>query len=215
MSDRLYTSQQADEYINNLQIETKLDKCIIARIAFVYSLVKNGTDVSVMKDFSGVEIRQSSFMGNESYFIKTLVFFVYKRSDMSEDELYSNKSIIKNHIEDGIRLLWDIFTKNNQNISAWYNDILKDINFKNIAKLSSDLDICIGKDLMNNENILMELNNTKIHPNSHLAIMGKPGVGKTQFLLKILTDIRQQSNFQTCQRHFKLVQFRHNKMVQF
>jgi DNA sulfur modification protein DndE len=27
--------------------------------------------------------------------------------------------------------------------------------------------------------------------------MGKPGVGKTQFLLKILTDIRIQSNFQT------------------
>src|ERR1035441_226761 len=43
----------------------------------------------------------------------------------------------------------------------------------------------------------MELNNTAKHANSHLAIMGKPGVGKTQFLLKILTDIRIQSNYQT------------------
>ena len=43
----------------------------------------------------------------------------------------------------------------------------------------------------------MELNNTDKHANSHLAIMGKPGVGKTQFLLKILTDIRIQSNYQT------------------
>jgi len=30
-----------------------------------------------------------------------------------------------------------------------------------------------------------------------LALMGKPGVGKTQFLLKMLTDIRIQSNYQT------------------
>lgn len=36
-----------------------------------------------------------------------------------------------------------------------------------------------------------------VHANSHLAIMGKPGVGKTQFLLKILSDIRVQSDFQT------------------
>jgi len=45
--------------------------------------------------------------------------------------------------------------------------------------------------------LIMELNNTARHANSHLAIMGKPGVGKTQFLLKILTDIRIQSNYQT------------------
>src|SRR5947207_15964595 len=45
--------------------------------------------------------------------------------------------------------------------------------------------------------LLMQLDNTAKHANSHLAIMGKPGVGKTQFLLKILTDIRIQSNYQT------------------
>src|SRR5690606_2056457 len=43
----------------------------------------------------------------------------------------------------------------------------------------------------------IELNNTSKHANSHLAIMGKPGVGKTQLLLKMLADIRIQSNFQT------------------
>jgi len=43
----------------------------------------------------------------------------------------------------------------------------------------------------------MHLNDTTKHANSHLAIMGKPGVGKTQFLLKLLADIRVQSNFET------------------
>lgn len=64
-------------------------------------------------------------------------------------------------------------------------------------QLGSGLDIFIGRTLLQRAELVMELNNTAKHANSHLAIMGKPGVGKTQFLLKILTDIRVQSNFQT------------------
>jgi hypothetical protein len=64
-------------------------------------------------------------------------------------------------------------------------------------QLGSGLDIFIGRTLLQRAELVMELNNTTRHANSHLAIMGKPGVGKTQFLLKILTDIRIQSNFQT------------------
>lgn len=63
--------------------------------------------------------------------------------------------------------------------------------------LGHGLDIFIGRTLLQQSNLIMEINNTTKHANSHLAIMGKPGVGKTQFLLKILTDIRTQSNFQT------------------
>ena len=50
---------------------------------------------------------------------------------------------------------------------------------------------------MQRNELIMELNNTEKHANSHLAIMGKPGTGKTQFVLKILTDIRSHSNYQT------------------
>ena len=64
-------------------------------------------------------------------------------------------------------------------------------------QLGSGLDIFIGRTLLQRNELVMELNNTAKHANSHLAIMGKPGVGKTQFLLKILTDIRIQSNYQT------------------
>lgn len=64
-------------------------------------------------------------------------------------------------------------------------------------KLTKDLDIFIGRNILSNDSLTMELNNTQKHANSHLAIMGKPGVGKTQFLLKILTDIRVQSSYQT------------------
>ena len=55
------------------------------------------------------------------------------------------------------------------------------------------LDIFIGRTMLQRSELIMEINNTVIHANSHLAIMGKPGTGKTQFILKILADIRQQS----------------------
>lgn len=59
------------------------------------------------------------------------------------------------------------------------------------------MDIFIGKTILDKKDQFLELNNTAKHANSHLTIMGKPGVGKTQFLLKILADIRTQSNYQT------------------
>ena len=62
---------------------------------------------------------------------------------------------------------------------------------------TKDLDIFIGRNVINNDELIMGLNNTNIHANSHLAIMGIPGVGKTQFLLKLLADIRRQSDYQT------------------
>jgi len=66
-----------------------------------------------------------------------------------------------------------------------------------MSQLGAGLDIFIGRTLLQGQELILELNNTAKHANSHLAVMGKPGVGKTQFLLKILTDIRVQSSFQT------------------
>jgi type IV secretory pathway VirB4 component len=59
------------------------------------------------------------------------------------------------------------------------------------------LNVFLGRTLLKDTEVVAEINNSAKHANSHLAIMGKPGVGKTQFLLKILADIRTQSNYQT------------------
>jgi len=40
MADRLYTSQRTDEIISAFRASTKLDKAILARMAFSYSLVQ-------------------------------------------------------------------------------------------------------------------------------------------------------------------------------
>lgn len=198
MADRLYTSQLAEEIINGLRAETKLDKSIIARMAFSLSLVKEGKSVKSSSNFSGNEMRRHSFLGNDEILVKALLSHTYEQSDFDDNEFFSNKSIIKNHIDSGTQLLWELFEKSGRDVNNWYKAILDKVELKGAKDIfTKDLDVYIGRKVVNNEELIMELNDTTKHANSHLAIMGKPGVGKTQFLIKVLSDIRVQSNYQT------------------
>lgn len=198
MADRLYTSQKTDEIISAFRATTKLDKAILARMAFSYSLVHSGKEVKNSSNFSGGEMKKTSFMGNDELIVKTLVQQVYQADDIEENQLYSNKSIVKDHVDNGANLLWELFQKNGEDINKWYTEIIGTIQLTGAKKLKTkDLDIFIGRDILKNNDLIMALNDTALHANSHLAIMGKPGVGKTQFLLKILADIRKQSDYQT------------------
>ena len=198
MADRLYTSQQADECINGLRMESQLEKSILTRIAFSLSLVRHGGSVPVSNNFSGGELKRPTFFREEEVLIRTLISQVYQRSDFSDDEFYSNKSIIKNHIDAGAVLLWDLYETSGRDIHKWYHELLSRIDLPSMNDpMGKNLDIYIGREILTRNERFMEINDTAKHANSHLAIMGKPGVGKTQFLLKILADIRVQSQFQT------------------
>lgn len=198
MADRLYTSQRTDEIISSFRAFTKLDKAILARMAFSYSLVHNGKSVAKSSNFSGGEMKRPTFIGTDEILVKTMISQVYQIDIIEENDFYSNKSIIKDHIDDGALLLWEVFQKNGEDINRWYTEILNTIQLSSAKDLKTkDLDIFIGRSVLQNNDLIMSLNDTSKHANSHLAIMGKPGVGKTQFLLKILADIRTQSNFQT------------------
>ncbi len=198
MADRLYTSQKTDEIISAFRAASKLDKVIIARMSFSFSLVRHGRNVGRSSDFSGGEMKKTSFIANDEVFLKTLISQVYQSDTFDENDFYSNKSIIKDHVDNGALLLWEIFQKNGEDINRWYSEILSSIKLSGSKELKTkDLDIFIGRSILQNSDLIMSLNDTSKHANSHLAIMGKPGVGKTQFLLKLLADIRVQSNYQT------------------
>ncbi|MBF0234498.1 MAG: DndE family protein [Desulfamplus sp.] len=198
MADRLYTSSQADEILSVLRFETKLEKATLARIAFSLSLSKVRNNVANSPNFSGSEMKRPTFIGEHECFIKSLLSYIYQKADISEKELFSNHSLVKNHIDNGALLLEKIFKECGQDGDLFISRLVNEIDFSKKGEMAcKGLDIFIGLTLLNRKEVVMELNNTARHANSHLAIMGKPGVGKTQFLLKILTDIRQQSNYQT------------------
>ena len=198
MADRLYTSLKTDEIISSFRAFTKLDKSILARMAFSYSLVHTGKEVAKSTNFSGGEMKRTSFISNDEILVKTLISQVYQTDTIEENDFYSNKSIIKDHVDNGALLLWDLLQKNGEDINRWYAELVSTIQLTGAKKIKTkDLDIFIGRNILHNNDLIMHLNDTTKHANSHLAIMGKPGVGKTQFLLKLLADIRIQSNFET------------------
>ena len=198
MADRLMPSLSADEAMNLLRLETKLDKAMLARLACCLSLALDGREVPLSLNCSGGEIRRSSLMGNDGPVIYALIAHVYEQPELPDETLFSNRSIIKNHIDQGCAHLERWFNECGRDVGLWLKRLLEVVEFTGQREsMGRGLELRIGRTLLDNQPVTVELNNTAQHANSHLAIMGKPGVGKTQFLLKILTDIRIQSNFQT------------------
>ena len=198
MADRLYTSHETDEVLSALRFEIKLEKATLARIAFALSLTKEGADVVQSSNFTGGEMKRPTFVGEDEVFIRTLIAHVYQKNDIDEDVFFSNRSIVKNHIDSGADLLGKLFQECGRDANSMLMKLADEVEFRGRKETAGHgLDIFIGRTLLQNNNLIMEINNTAKHANSHLAIMGKPGTGKTQFILKILTDIRHQSNFQT------------------
>lgn len=198
MADRLYTSSKADEVLSALRFETRLEKAVLARIAFSVSLLENGREVPVSPNFSGGELKRPTFIGSDETFIRTLLHHVHHQTEISEEEFFSNRSLIKNHIDAGSLILERLYIESGRNADGLLKRLVDLVEFQGRKEMRGHgLDVFIGRTLLQKTDLIMELNNTAKHANSHLAIMGKPGVGKTQFLLKILTDIRVQSNYQT------------------
>src|SRR4030042_5297004 len=109
MADRLYTSNEADEILSALRYETKLEKATLARIAFALSLVKSGPTLAQSTNFSGAEMKRPTFVGEDEVFIRSLISHVYRKPEIVEDDFFSNRSIVKNHIDDGAKLLGQFF----------------------------------------------------------------------------------------------------------
>ena len=198
MADRLYTSSEADEILSALRFETKLEKATLARMAFALSVSRAGATVPGSPNFSGGEMKRPTFFAEDETFIRTLLSYAYKKQGISEDELFSNRSLTKNHIDHGAQLLNQMFQTGGRSGDGLIARLVEEVEFSGRRENAGlGLDIFIGRTLLQKNDLVMELNNTSKHANSHLAIMGKPGVGKTQFLLKLLADIRIQSNYQT------------------
>lgn len=198
MADRLYTSSEADEVLSALRFETKLEKATLARIAFALSLVTEGSRVTTSPNFSGGELKRPTFVGEDEVFLRSLISYTYRKPVIGEDDFFSNRSIVKNHIDSGAASLERLFQECGHDADSLLKRLVDEVKFLGRGEaVGRGLDVFIGRTLLKKEDLMMEINNTVKHANSHLAIMGKPGVGKTQFLLKILADIRLHSNFQT------------------
>ena len=167
MADRLYTSNEADGVLSALRFETKLEKATLARIAFTLSLVKEGEAATHSPSFSGGEMKRPTFVGEDEVFLRTLIAHVYGKRDFSEDEFFSNHSIVKTHIDSGAALLAQMFQESGHSGDVLIRRLVDEVEFAGRREqLGSGLDIFIGRTLLHRNELVMELNNTAKHANS-------------------------------------------------
>ena len=129
MADRLYTSNDADEVLSALRFETKLEKATLARMAFALSLSKEGTSVVPSTSFSGAEMKRPTFVGEDEVFIRALICHVYHSRDFSEDQFFSNRSIVKNHIDSGAALLGQMFQTCGRDVDSLLMSLVDEVEF--------------------------------------------------------------------------------------
>jgi len=200
MAERLLiTSSESARVLNDLRYATKLDFVALARLALVFSLKTNGHSVSQSLDFSGNKIHREGLFGKDENVLRSLVRLIYENSFEDDDRFFSRRSVCKDHIDNGLSLLGQLFEECGRNPDAFFQKVTAEIP-SDLSRTAGGpiphLDIEVGKDIRNKP-VVLEINNTDRHPNPHLAIIGTSGAGKTQILLKILADIRKQSRFQT------------------
>ncbi len=129
MADRLMTSMAADDVLTALRRETRLDKAVLARLACCLSLALDGREVPPSVNFSGGEIRKSSFLGPDGPVIYALIAHIYEQPDLTDEALFSNRSIIKNHIDRGCARLEQWFNECERDVSRWLERLLKVVEF--------------------------------------------------------------------------------------
>lgn len=199
MADRIITSEKAEQLLRKLSYSTGIEIATIARLALSLSIRYYNFEELSLNDTRGREIRRYSLFGQDELLYKSILCVLHKK-EISDDEFFSNDSLVKKHIEYGCQLLATLYKEVNEDSSELLARLGGLIEGEGAPYSPTDvpkINIHVGTDELTKEKIYFELNNTVLHANSHLAIMGKPGVGKTQLLLKILSDIRHLSNYKT------------------
>jgi DNA sulfur modification protein DndE len=208
------TSEQSQQLIREYSSKLKLpSENIIARLALGYSLSRGRRlSLTIIKDSKGKEYKEDTFFGKYKNEFVALISQLdgIHRSDISIQKY------VKLHLDDGLELMDKFFGSNlNHNI---YDFLIESIDrgieaiefsnspFKFVENSTrqiadklgygSAIPITVGSDIKG-QPITITPNNIDRYNNSHIAIAGTTGSGKTQFALDLLNQIVEQSRGNT------------------
>ena len=215
MQINIRTSEANQEIVRKLtsKLPVGTKENVIARIALGYSLQTN-------KKFSNSDFNLYDSKGKE---YKDHILFDAKYRDFfialicQHYGIYkTNENIpkfIKLHIDHGLEKMDNLFSNSNnytffdfmiehldKGISSLESvtvnlDAVRNKN-QNIEKtyFSEPLKINLGKKLNSEDEVSLGFNDTDLYNNSHIAVAGSSGTGKTQFALELLNQISEKSN---------------------
>lgn len=182
---------------------------VISRIAFSYSLSKGmKLDLEDIQDSKGKEYKEDILFGKYKDYYVALVCQHYGLYKTDKDVA----KYIKMHIDNGLELINKLFESNRnytgldfliENIERGIDsfdasEISLDPVKNNNQKISKDyfsgaIKLKVGKHLEGKDAITLNINDTQLHNNAHIAVAGNSGTGKTQFALSLLSQFSKAS----------------------
>lgn len=215
MQINIKTSEKSQEIIRKLTnkiSDRPTPENVIARIALAYSL-------QVGKKFN---IRDANRGDNKGKEYKDHILFDPQNRDFYIALICQYYGIgkadegipkyVKLHIDDGLEALDRIFSSGEYSFFDFLNEhIEKGLRFlsrtesvvthvqnqnQNLEKsyFSDLIKLEVGRNLVSREPIYLSLNDGAKYNNSHIAVAGNSGTGKTQFALDLVSQIHEKSN---------------------
>ena len=215
MQINIRTSSENQDIVRSLtsKLPAGTKENVIARIALGYSLQQD-------KRFTPKEFSLYDSKGKE---YKDHILFDAKHRDFYIALICQHYGIyktdenipryVKLHIDHGLELMDNLFS--NSKDYTFFDFLIAHLN-KGIAMLNTvdvnlepvrnnnqnvektffkeSINLTIGKDIDTGEDIILDFNDTNKYNNSHIAVAGTTGVGKTQFALELLNQISKESN---------------------
>jgi DNA sulfur modification protein DndE len=184
---------------------------VIARIAIAFS-VSGGKKflLNEIKDSKGKEYKDHILFDQKykDFYVALICqhYGIYKTDE-------NITKYIKLHLDDGLEKLEIIFNET-RNYTIYdfllehlekgieqlegYEvslDAVKNFN-QNINKeyFTAPIKLVVGKNIDTHDEIVLNANNTSLYNNFHIAVAGKPGSGKTQFALELLSQYYKCTN---------------------
>ena len=194
---KVNTSEKGENILDTLRDFTNLDLSVLAKIAIAVSLKNWDKSINSKQKFDsyGRNLRGINIFGDDALLYYSVLCSINNKQ-IPDNEFFSGDSLIKDHLENGLLILDRYYKESGRDKLNFFERLISDIKIpKDYEQYTSTrlTKIPVGKTIGDNEEIVLEFNNSKKYPNSHIAIMGKSGVGKTQFLLKILSEIKKKS----------------------
>jgi DNA sulfur modification protein DndE len=189
---KIQTSAEAEQAFKKLREATGLPFATLARLALARSLAEAPSlDVELYRDETGQEFNRYSLLGDSDLLFRSLIILAANKR-MSEEEIVRRH--VKAHVDHGASLLLNRLSEVGKG-----EELLADLaagagagRASTAPGVPEGVGSCVstvGDEIGTGTPVVCEFNNTKRAANPHLAIVGIPGTGKTQILLKVLADL--------------------------
>jgi DNA sulfur modification protein DndE len=183
------TSQEAEDAFRTLHKRLNLPFHLLCRLAWSKSLTVEKPVDTTNLEITGKEFNRYSVTGEYDHLIKALTS-EHAGIKLSDEEFFGVH--FKAHVDRGVLLLQTELLEADS-IDAFWSNLLRglpdpvDDSQKVSSGTTNPINVTVGEEVGTGAPVICPLNSAT---NPHMAVVGIPGSGKTQFVLKILADIR-------------------------